>query len=234
MCEGAGLGVLFCFPLKVLCGRALKVSVSSPCTLLPVVVLGPCPQSVLTELSCHCPPAGWDVSGGSSAGINKEVLCNPVRNWSQYWLFSTWLLWSFLIGQELSWHLNVTASSTGRNSNCSHIFFCSPFLLSCTHPRPLPLSGGLKWWWLKVCPARKWLASLSNQQHLNSFLPCIFSWKWKITANRAYLLKAVKIFLTLPFKYSCLCVLEGYHCICGWNNIFKSISSCSCGCLGSW
>lgn len=154
----------------------------------------PCPQSALTGLSCDCPPVGWEASGGSSAGTNKDVLCDHVRNWSQYWLFSTWLLWSFLIGQELSWHLNVTASSTGRNSNCSHIFFCSPFLLSCTHPRPLPLSGGLKWWWLKVSPARKWLASLSNQRHLNSFLPCIFSWKWKITANRAYLLKAVNFF----------------------------------------
>lgn len=183
--------------------------------------------------SCDCPQ-------GAGKCLRAQVLAWTKRFCATLWGIevntdsSTWLLWSFLVGQELSWHLNVTASSTSRNSNCSHIFFCSPFLLSCTHPHPLPLSEGLKWWWLKVSPARKWLASLSNQQHLNSFLPCIFSWKWKITANRADLLKAVIFFLTLPFKYSCLCVLEGYHCICGWNNIFKSISSCSCGCLGSW
>lgn len=200
----------------------LSRSVFSPCTLLPVVVLGSLSPESPGRAVLGLSPMGWEVSGARVLPWTKS---SRVRNWSQCWLFSPWLLWSSLIGQELSWHLNVTASSSSRNSKCSHILFCSPSLLSCTHPHPLPLSAGLKWWWLKVSPARKWLASLSNQQHLNSFLPCIFSWKWRITANRAYLLKAVNFFLTLPFKYSCLCVLEGYHCICGWNNIFKSISS---------
>lgn len=97
----------------------------------------------------------------------------------------------------------------------------------------LPLSGGLKWWWLEVSPARKCLASLSNQQHLNSFLRYIFSRKWKITANRAYLRKAVNFFQHLHLNIDG-CDLESYHCIRGWNHIFKSVSSCSSGSLRLW
>lgn len=137
--------------------------------------------------------------------------------------FSTRSLWTFLIGEQLSWHLNVTASNTSTNSNCSKTHFWSP---ACTLILTTFLEGLNSDGWKYVLP------TLSDKQHLLDQLPCIFSWKLKITANQAHLLEAFIYLFSLNLNWNIDgCVLEGYHCICRWNNVLKSVFSCSCGCV---